>query len=149
MVTQLLAMLQALGLAWLVLAARATLWHMLLCSALLGVINAVDMPARQALVGELVEQPADLSNALALNASINNGARLIGPALAGLVIVRLGEGICFLLNGLSYLALLAALRACACRRTPPCLPERLCWQRPTPGCATPGAFRRSVPSSCS
>jgi len=115
-VTQLLAMLQALGLAWLVLAGRATLWHVLLCSVLLGMINALDMPARQALVGELVEQPADLSNALALNASITNGARLIGPALAGLVIMRLGEGICFLLNGLSYLALLAAVRA---MRLPP------------------------------
>jgi MFS family permease len=115
-VTQLLAMLQALGLAWLVLAGRATLWHVLLCSVLLGMINAVDMPARQALVGEFVKQPADLSNALALNASITNGARLIGPALAGLVIMRLGEGICFLLNGLSYLALLAAVRA---MRLPP------------------------------
>jgi MFS family permease len=115
-VTQLLAMLQAVGLAWLVLAESATLWHVLLCSVLLGMINAVDMPARQALVGELVEQPADLSNALALNASITNGARLIGPALAGLVIVRLGEGICFLLNGLSYLALLAAVWA---MRLPP------------------------------
>ena len=114
--TQLLAMLQAMGLAWLVLAEVATLWHMLLCSVLLGVINAVDIPARQALMGDLVDQPEDLSNALALNASINNGARLIGPALAGMVIVRLGEGICFLLNGLSYLAVLAALRA---MRLPP------------------------------
>jgi len=115
-VTQLLAMLQAIGLAWLVLAGRATLWHVLLCSVLLGLINAVDMPARQELVGELVEQPADLSNALALNAAITNGARLIGPALAGLVIMRLGAGICFLLNGLSYLPLLAAVRA---MRLPP------------------------------
>ena len=114
--TQLLAMLQAVWLAWLVLAEVATLWHMLLCSVLLGVINAVDIPARQALMGDLVDQPEDLSNALALNASINNGARLIGPALAGMVIVRLGEGICFLLNGLSYLAVLAALRA---MRLPP------------------------------
>jgi MFS family permease len=114
--TQLLAMLQAVWLAWLVLTEVATLWHMLLCSVLLGVINAVDIPARQALMGDLVDQPEDLSNALALNASINNGARLIGPALAGMVIVRLGEGICFLLNGLSYLAVLAALRA---MRLPP------------------------------
>jgi MFS family permease len=114
--TQLLAMLQAVWLAWLVLAEVATLWHMLLCSVLLGVINAVDIPARQALMGDLVDQPEDLSNALALNASINNGARLIGPALAGMVIVRLGEGICFLLNGLSYLVVLAALRA---MRLPP------------------------------
>lgn len=124
-VTQLLAMLQALGLAWLVLAEVATLWHMLLCSVLLGMINAVDMPARQALVGELVDQPEDLGNALALNASLSNGARLIGPTLAGVVIVRLGEGICFLLNGFSYLAVLAAVvamhlspRPAAPRRTP-------------------------------
>ncbi len=69
------------------------------------------MPARQALVRDLVDQPEDLGNALALNASLTNGARLIGPALAGVMIVRLGEGLCFLLNGLSYLAVLAALRA--------------------------------------
>lgn len=110
-VTQLLAMLQAVGLAWLVLAEVATLWHILLFSVLLGLINAVDIPARQALMGELVTQPEDLGNALALNASVTNGARLIGPTLAALVIMRLGEGICFLLNGLSYLAVLVSLRA--------------------------------------
>src|SRR5262249_52128405 len=71
----------------------------------------VDIPARQALVVDLVDQPEDLGNALALNASLTNGARLLGPALAGVVIVRLGAGICFLLNGLSYLAVLAALGA--------------------------------------
>jgi MFS family permease len=110
-VTQLLAMLQAIGLGWLVLAEVATPWHMLLGSVLLGMVNAVDIPTRQALVGDLVDQPEDLGNALALNAALTNGARLIGPALAGVVIVRLGEGICFLLNGLSYLAVLAAVGA--------------------------------------
>jgi MFS family permease len=110
-VTQYLAMLQAFGLAWLVLTEVTTLWPLLLCSVLQGVINAVDIPARQALVVDLVDQPEDLGNAFALNASLTNGARLLGPALAGVVIVRLGAGICFLLNGLSYLAVLAALGA--------------------------------------
>jgi MFS family permease len=110
-VAQLLAMLQAFGLAWLVLAEVTTLWPLLLSSVLLGMVNAVDIPARQALVVDLVDHPEDLGNALALNAALTNGARLLGPAIAGIVIVRLGEGICFLLNGLSYLAVLMALGA--------------------------------------
>ena len=110
-VTQLLAMLQALGFAWLVLAEVTTLGPLLLCSVLLGLVNAVDIPARQALVVDLVDQPEDLGNALALNAALTNGARLLGPALASVVIMRLGAGLCFLLNGLSYLAVLAALGA--------------------------------------
>jgi MFS family permease len=110
-VAQLLAMLQAIGLGWLVLAEVATPWQMLLGSVLQGMVNAVDIPTRQALIGDLVAQPEDLGNALALNAALTNGARLIGPALAGVVIMRLGEGICFLLNGLSYLAVLAAIGA--------------------------------------
>jgi len=115
-VTQTLAMLQALVLAWLVLAEVATLWHILLLSALLGIINAVDMPARQALIVDLVDQQDDLGNALALNSAMTNGSRLVGPSLAGLVIVSVGEGLCFLLNGLSSLAVLAALWA---MRLPP------------------------------
>ena len=110
-VTQTLAMLQALGLAWLVLAEVATLWHIVLLSVILGVINAIDMPARQALIPDLVDQQEDLGDALALNSSMTNGARLVGPSLAGLLIVSVGEGLCFLLNGLSYLAVLAALWA--------------------------------------
>jgi MFS family permease len=111
MVTQTLAMLQAVGLAWLVLAEAATLGRIILCSALLGVVNAVDIPARQALIVDLVDQPRDLSNAIALNSSMINGARLIGPSLAGFMIAVVGEGLCFLLNGLSYLTVLAALWA--------------------------------------
>jgi MFS family permease len=75
----------------------------------LGVINAVDMPTRQALMVDLVDQQEDLSNALALNSMLTNGARLVGPTIAGLLIVSVGEGRCFLLNGLSYLAMLAAV----------------------------------------
>jgi MFS family permease len=115
-VTQTLAMLQALGLAWLVLAEAATFERLLLCSILLGVVNAVDIPTRQALIVDLVAHPKDLGNAIALNSSMINGARLIGPALAGFVIAVVGEGICFLLNGLSYLAVLTALGA---MRLPP------------------------------
>jgi predicted MFS family arabinose efflux permease len=74
-------------------------------------INAVDMPARQTLIPDLVEQQEDVSNALALNASMINGARLVGSSLAGLLLVSVGEGLCFLLNGLSYLAVLVALWA--------------------------------------
>ena len=90
--------------------------RLLLCSIVLGVVNAVDIPTRQALIVDLVDHPEDLGNAIALNSSMMNGARLIGPALAGLVISVVGEGLCFLLNGLSYLAVLAALAA---MRLPP------------------------------
>jgi MFS family permease len=124
-VAQLLAMLQAFGLAWLVLAEVTTLWPLLLSSVLLGMVNAVDIPARQALVVDLVDHPEDLGNALALNAALTNGARLLGPAIAGIVIVRLGEGICFLLNGLSYLAVLMVLGAMHLPQrpaAPPCTP---------------------------
>jgi MFS family permease len=116
LVTQILAMLQAGMLAWLVLADAATLELVMVLSAVLGVINAVDMPARQALIVDLVDQPEDLGNALALNSIMTNSARLVGPTLAGLLIVSVGEGRCFLLNGLSYLAMLAAIWA---MRLPP------------------------------
>jgi MFS family permease len=116
LVTQTLAMLQAFVLAWLVLAGVATLGQVVVLSVILGVINAVDMPARQALMVDLVDRPEDLSNALALNSAMINGARLVGPTVAGLLIVSLGEGGCFLLNGLSYLAILEAVGA---MRLPP------------------------------
>jgi MFS family permease len=111
MATQALAMLQAMGLAWLVLSEAATLGSILLCSVLLGMVNAVDIPTRQALIVDLVAEPDDLGNAIALNSFMINGTRLIGPPLAGLVITMVGEGVCFFLNGLSYLAALAALWA--------------------------------------
>src|SRR5712692_5110897 len=123
MVTQTLAMLQAVGLAWLVLAEAATIEGLLLCSILLGVVNAVDIPTRQALIVDLVAQPEDLGNAIALNSSMINGARLIGPALAGFVIAVVGEGLCFLLNGLSYLAVLTALGAMRLPPRPPAPPR--------------------------
>jgi MFS family permease len=110
-VTQALMMAQALILAVLVLSGTVTIWHIVLLSALLGCLSGFDIPIRQSLLVELVEGREDLSNAIALNSSMFNGARLIGPVLAGLAINLVGEGICILLNGLSYIAVLGALLA--------------------------------------
>jgi MFS family permease len=111
LLTQTLAMLQAGALSFLVLTHRIQVWQILALSALLGMVNAFDMPARQAFVIEMIEDRADLPNAIALNSSMFNGARLIGPAVAGVLLASVGEGWCFLLNSLSYLAVLAALAA--------------------------------------
>jgi MFS family permease len=109
--TQLLSMVQALALAALVLSHREAVLPILLLNLLLGIANAVDVPARQSFVVEMVAGGEDLANAIALNSSIFNLARLVGPALAGPLIAALGEGKVFLLNGLSYLAVIAALLA--------------------------------------
>lgn len=116
LLTQLLSMAQSLTLAALALSRTITVEQVLLLSAVQGVINAVDIPARQSFVVEMVERKHDLSNAVALNSSIFNGARLIGPSIAGVLIAVAGEGVCFLVDGLSYLAVLAALLA---MRLPP------------------------------
>src|SRR5204862_878189 len=84
--------------------------HVLVAAAVLGIANAFDVPARQTFVVEMVGRD-DLANAIALNSSVVNGARLVGPAAAGALIAAVGEGGCFLLNSLSYLAVLAALVA--------------------------------------
>jgi len=109
--TQSLAMLQAAFLAFVVLAGIVQVWQVILLSLILGVVNAFDIPIRQAFVVELVDQREDLGNAIALNSSLVNGARLIGPAIAGLLVVSVGEGVCFILNALSYLAVIVALAA--------------------------------------
>jgi MFS family permease len=110
-ITQVLAMLQAFILAALVLLGWVEIWHVLVLAFGLGCVNAFDLPARQALLPELLDSKDDLSNAIALNSSLFNAARLIGPALAGQMVklVPDGEGWCFLLNGLSFLAVLASL----------------------------------------
>lgn len=108
--TQVASMLLAGTLAGLTLANRVEVPHLLVIAALLGVVNAFDIPARQAFVVEMVGRE-DLINAIALNSSIFNGARVVGPALAGVLVARLGEGWCFLLNATSYLAVLAGLLA--------------------------------------
>jgi MFS family permease len=109
--TQSLALAQATALALLTLTGAVSVWHVLVLSAFMGVVNAFDMPVRQAFVVQMVDQPEDLGNAIALNSFLVNGARLIGPSLAGLVIAEIGEGACFLLNAVSYVAVIAALLA--------------------------------------
>ncbi len=111
LVTQSLAMGQSFTLAALALSGTITVWELLALQALQGVINAFDMPTRQAFLVDLVSDRADLSNAIALNSSMVNAARLIGPTLAGLLIAWIGEGWCFLADGVSYLAVLGSLLA--------------------------------------
>ena len=108
-VTQVLAMLQAFTLAALVLSGNILVWEIFVLQLLLGVINAFDMPARQSLLIDLIEDRADLPNAVALNSSMVNGARLIGPSIAGLLIAWVGEGWCFFADGVSYLAVIVSL----------------------------------------
>jgi len=109
--TQTLSMIQALTLAFLTLSGLVQVWHLVVLSSFLGCINALDVPARQSFVVEMVEERQDLGNAIALNSLIFNGARLLGPTIAGFVIVLFSEGICFLLNGISFIAIIAMLLA--------------------------------------
>ena len=106
--TQIAYMLQALTLAFLTLGGAVTFWRVAILAVLAGAITAVDMPTRQAFVVEMVGRE-DLHNAIALNSSMFNSARILGPALAGLLVAAIGEGYCFLVNGLSYLAVIAGL----------------------------------------
>ncbi|MBH8564335.1 MFS transporter [Nostoc sp. CENA67] len=110
-VTQILAMIQSLALAVLALTGVIQVWHIIVLSLLQGFINALDAPARQAFVPELVERREDLANAIAINSTMINGARLIGPAIGGLLIARVGVAYCFLIDGLSYIAVIAGLLA--------------------------------------
>jgi MFS family permease len=111
LVTQILAMAQSLSLAALALSGVIQIWHILVLSFLQGIISAVDAPARQVFVTELVDRKQDLANAIAINSIMFNGARLVGPAIGGLLIARVGEAYCFLIDGLSYIAVIMALLA--------------------------------------
>jgi MFS family permease len=107
--TQALAAVQSLAMAALTLAHVITVKEIIALSVLQGLINAFDMPGRQSFLVQMVEDKQDLSNAIALNSSMVNGARLIGPALAGIVISLVGEGWCFLIDGVSYFAVIVSL----------------------------------------
>jgi MFS family permease len=107
--TQAAAAVQSVAMAALALAHVITLWEIIALAALQGLINAFDMPARQSFLVQMVDDRNDLSNAIAINSSMANGARLIGPAIAGLVIGAIGEGWCFLIDGVSYFAVIASL----------------------------------------
>jgi len=110
-ITQVFAMLQSLALATLALTGIINIWHIIFLSLFQGVINALDAPARQTFVPEMVERREDLASAIALNSSLVNGGRLIGPAIAGILIARIGASYCFLIDGISYIAVIAALLA--------------------------------------
>ena len=107
--TQVLAAIQSLALAALTLAGKITIYEIIGLAIFQGLINAFDMPARQSFLIQMVEDKQDLGNAIALNSSMVNLARLVGPALAGLIIGAFGEGYCFLIDGISYLAVIASL----------------------------------------
>jgi MFS family permease len=111
MAAQVCAMLQAVALAVLVLSGSVEVWHLVALSVVSGLINGVDVPARQSLLVHLVDGTDDLPNAIALNSSMFNAARLVGPALAGVLIGQAGEGFVFALNAVSYIAVLGALAA--------------------------------------
>src|SRR5437764_362037 len=125
--TQSLAMVQAFIVAGLALAGAIEVWHILLMSVLLGVVNAFDMTVRQTFMVELVSSPDDLANAIALNSTMVNGTRLVGPAVAGLLLQWTSAGICFLVNGLSYLAVLAGLFAMRVPARPRTAPRAAAW----------------------
>ena len=108
-VTQILLMVQAFLLAALFFSGHIQVWHIILLTVLMGLINAFDMPTRQAFVVTMVDNREDLGNAIALNSMMFNSARLIGPSVAGLVIAVTNEGICFLVNGVSFVFVIASL----------------------------------------
>jgi len=104
--TQAASMVLAFILAALALTHYVKVWHVFVLAALLGVVNAFDIPGRQSFLVDMVGKD-DLMNAIALNSSMFNGARVIGPAVAGVLVARLGEGWCFFANGVSYIAVIA------------------------------------------
>jgi MFS family permease len=106
--TQISSMILAGVLAWLTLSHRVHVWHIFVLAALLGVVNAFDIPGRQSFLIDMVGKE-DLMNAIALNSSMFNGARVIGPAVAGILVARIGEGWCFAANALSYIAVIIGL----------------------------------------
>jgi MFS family permease len=110
-VTQILAMLQSVALAVLTLAGIITVTEILALQVVQGIINAFDTPARQTFVVEMVTDRADLPNAIALNSSMVNASRIIGPSVGGIMIAAVGEGWCFALDAVSYLAVIASLLA--------------------------------------
>ncbi len=118
-VTQVLAMLQSLTLAALTLSGHINIGWVIALTLAQGVISAVEIPTRQSFVIHMVEDRADLTNAIALNSSNFNIARLIGPAIAGLLVAAVGEGYCFLIDGLSYIAVIAGLLMMRLRKETP------------------------------
>jgi len=122
-VTQVLSMIQAAILAILTLSGNITVWQIVALGFFLGCVNSVDIPARQSFLIEMVEKKEVLGNAIALNSAMFNASRLIGPTLAGIIVAVAGEGICFLVNALSFLAVIASLLMMKLDRTERRAPE--------------------------
>jgi MFS family permease len=117
--TQVLSMLQSFALAGLALSGAITVAWVLALQVVQGIVNAFDTPARQAFVVQMVEDRADLPNAIALNSTMVNGSRIIGPSIGGVIIAAVGEGWCFMIDGISYIAVIASLLAMRLAKTPP------------------------------
>ena len=117
-VTQTLAMIQSFMLAGLAFGHVITVWQIIVLAFFQGLINAFDMPARQSFVIQMIEDRADLGNAIALNSSMVNASRLVGPAIAGMLIATAGEAYCFLIDGISYIAVIVSLLAMRIPPTP-------------------------------
>jgi MFS family permease len=124
--TQIASMLLASLLAFLTLTHLVQVWHLMAIATLLGLVNAFDIPGRQSFVVELVARE-DLQNAIALNSSMFNGARIIGPAVAGVLVAAVGEGWCFFANAVSYLAVIAGLLMMRVPQTAPLAPQTSMW----------------------
>lgn len=107
--TQSCAMVQAFGMAFIAFSGNPQVWQIISLALMIGVVNSFDTPARQSFVIELVGNKADLPNAIALNSSMFNAARLIGPSISGIFIAAVGEGYCFLINAFSYIAVISSL----------------------------------------
>ena len=118
LITQAISMVQSFVLAALALTQSLNIENLIILSFLQGFVNALDVPTRQAFLPEMVDNKADLDNAIALNASLLGLARLIGPAIAGVIISSFGIGICFLVDGISYVAVLVSLLAMKIRHKP-------------------------------
>jgi MFS family permease len=127
-ITQVLAMIQSLALAALAFTGYINLWWVIGLALCQGLINAFDMPARQAFVIEMIEERADLGNAIALNSSMVNGAKLVGPAVAGVLVATAGAGVCFLIDGISYLAVIYSLLAMKVAPAQPRAAHKSAWQ---------------------
>jgi MFS family permease len=108
-VTQIISSIQAFILAILAITGSIQIWHIVVLSIALGCINAFDIPSRHSFVIEMVEKKEDLGNAIALNSMMFNGARLLGPSVAGLMLATTGEGVCFMINAISYLFVIISL----------------------------------------
>jgi MFS family permease len=106
--TQTVSMILAAILAWITLTNRVQVWHIFVLASALGMVNAFDIPARQSFIVEMVGRE-DLMNVIALNSTMFNGARVVGPAIAGVLVARIGEGWCFMANAISYIAVIGGL----------------------------------------